>query len=268
MPLQRRCPHPCVIARPSAREPPGLRGPRRLDPPANCRPSLHAGVARQVLIFHRRRLDGGCRSGPGLVRKFAGDISPPRAASTGTPFWDRRNSNICIAAVPFCNLRLQSDMPKDRATPKQVASIGDAIRKRRLDLGLFQAEVATGLGCNKMTVAKWELGHSTPQIAHFRQIVEFLGYRSLLGRNNHRRTTDQFPKSPRHQPKDFATQLAIDQGTLAHYERGKREPSGSILARIDAILRVDELPLSAFAHAQTKSLIPEEYPSNSRLGSI
>jgi hypothetical protein len=42
-------------------------------------------------------------------------------------------------ALLFCRVRLQGEKPKDKAYPKEVTTIGGAIRSRRLDLGLHRA---------------------------------------------------------------------------------------------------------------------------------
>jgi DNA-binding XRE family transcriptional regulator len=61
--------------------------------------------------------------------------------------------------------------------------VGDHIRARRLDLGLFQREVAERIGVSEATVYGWEkLGYS-PSMRHWPGILAFLQYehRSVLG---------------------------------------------------------------------------------------
>jgi DNA-binding XRE family transcriptional regulator len=60
--------------------------------------------------------------------------------------------------LPYCNLKLRSPKPFDKAYPMELRSIGDHLRKRRLDLGLHQREVAVRIGVDKTTVYKWEAG--------------------------------------------------------------------------------------------------------------
>jgi len=55
-------------------------------------------------------------------------------------------------------------------------SVGDHIRKQRLQLGLIQKELAQHLGINPWTVLNWEKGHSEPPISSIPAILEFLGY--------------------------------------------------------------------------------------------
>ncbi|MGH8544558.1 MAG: helix-turn-helix transcriptional regulator [Gammaproteobacteria bacterium] len=50
------------------------------------------------------------------------------------------------------------------------------MRKRRLDLGLFQRQVAEQIGVTTNTVFRWESNETLPQIHHKPKIVQFLGY--------------------------------------------------------------------------------------------
>jgi len=54
-------------------------------------------------------------------------------------------------------------------------SIGEAIRKRRLDLNLRQVDAAKSIGCNEMTIVNWEKGHTVPRRKRYFAIRAFLG---------------------------------------------------------------------------------------------
>src|SRR4029077_11783511 len=62
----------------------------------------------------------------------------------------------------FCRVRLNGKKPKDKAYPKKVTTIGDAIRKRRLELRLRQKDLAKIIGYDKTNVLNWEKGHTRP----------------------------------------------------------------------------------------------------------
>jgi len=66
------------------------------------------------------------------------------------------------AALLFCRVRLNGKKPKDKAYPKKVTTIGDAIRKRRLELRLRQKDLAKIIGYDKTSVLNWEKGHTRP----------------------------------------------------------------------------------------------------------
>jgi transcriptional regulator with XRE-family HTH domain len=79
-------------------------------------------------------------------------------------------------ALPFCSLKLKSTKPISDQYPKEINTLGDHIRKRRLDLGLLQREVAEKIGVTKATIYHWERQRTQPEIRFIARIIEFLGY--------------------------------------------------------------------------------------------
>jgi DNA-binding XRE family transcriptional regulator len=77
-----------------------------------------------------------------------------------------------MAALPFCHLQLRTPKPDGRY-PIQLQRLGDHIRKRRLDLGLLQKEVAARLGADPTTVNNWETGKSEPRLWFVPRILAF-----------------------------------------------------------------------------------------------
>lgn len=77
-------------------------------------------------------------------------------------------------ALLFCRVRLTGGKPKNKAYPTEIKTIGDAIRKKRLDLGLKQQDVARIIGCDQMSVLNWEKGHTQPCAKHMPQMMTFL----------------------------------------------------------------------------------------------
>jgi transcriptional regulator with XRE-family HTH domain len=51
----------------------------------------------------------------------------------------------------------------------------NSVRKRRLDLGLLQAEVAAEIGVTESTVWNWEHGRE-PELIHIPAVLDFFGY--------------------------------------------------------------------------------------------
>jgi len=79
-------------------------------------------------------------------------------------------------------LPLPLQMPK--GYPLKLDTIGDHIRKKRIDLGLLQRDVAEIIGVSKQTVGYWELGVAEPEIRHIPKIIEFLGYTPFECKSN------------------------------------------------------------------------------------
>jgi ribosome-binding protein aMBF1 (putative translation factor) len=77
--------------------------------------------------------------------------------------------------LPFCHVRLRGQKPLPASYPKELKTLGDRIRMRRLDLGLRQRDVAQLLGVHVTTVTNWEVGRSEPATRHVPTVSSFLG---------------------------------------------------------------------------------------------
>lgn len=70
-------------------------------------------------------------------------------------------------------LRLKALKPKE--TDFEPQTLGEHLRKRRLELSLSQKQVAGELGVNSWTVLNWEKGHSAPPYEALPRILRWLG---------------------------------------------------------------------------------------------
>jgi len=80
-----------------------------------------------------------------------------------------------FAKQPKFTLALLRPKELPKGYPLHLKTIGEHIRKRRLDLGLLQIEVAAMIGVTESTVCNWEHG-TEPELIHIPKIIEFLGY--------------------------------------------------------------------------------------------
>lgn len=71
-------------------------------------------------------------------------------------------------------IRLKALKPKE--TDFEPPTLGEHVRKRRLELRLTQKQVAHRLGVNPWTVLNWEKSHTEPPIQSMGVILRFLGY--------------------------------------------------------------------------------------------
>ena len=97
-----------------------------------------------------------------------------------TPVPDRRNNRTGRVAWTFCHIQLNSQKSLSPFYPHHLRILGDHLRKRRLDLGLLQKEIAKEIGVNKSTITNWELNHNYPELRFIPAIIEFLGYWPLI----------------------------------------------------------------------------------------
>ena len=113
---------------------------------------------------------------------------------------------------------------KQKETDFEPQTLGEHVRKRRLELRLTQKEAAERLGVKLWTVLNWEKDHTEPAIESMPAITRFLGY-------------DPFPE-PKNIPerllakrqamgrsiKEAARQLGVDQGDVGRLGAGWRDP--------------------------------------------
>jgi len=113
--------------------------------------------------------------------------------------------------------------------------IGDHLRKRRLDLGLLQKDVAATIGVDTCTITNWEKGRSEPELRFIPKIVNFLGYEPgglkpvTLGERikwyRYMRGISQ---------EELARQIGIDPTTLSRLERGRGTCFPSVITKVRA----------------------------------
>ena len=71
----------------------------------------------------------------------------------------------------FCQIELSAKKPKSSACPKTMTTLKDHIRKRRLDFGLRQQEVAATLGVTVSVVTNWDWKQVTQGMKTFGSIL-------------------------------------------------------------------------------------------------
>ena len=128
-------------------------------------------------------------------------------------------------ALPFCDLTLRAPKPLGRAYPAELRTIGDHVRKRRLDLGLLQREVELRIGVDPTSVFNWEAGTASPNLRALPGVIRFLGYNPIetgstfgeqLRANRRRLGLSQ---------SDIARRLGIGPSTVLDWGTGRHRPT-------------------------------------------
>jgi transcriptional regulator with XRE-family HTH domain len=117
-----------------------------------------------------------------------------------------------------------------------LRDLGDHLRKRRLDLGLLQREVAERIGASTTTITNWELRQTAPALGWMPPIVRFLGYDPRPAPEAVGLRIRHYREGRGITQKAMARQLGIDPSTLARWEWGSRQPHGKHLARVEVSL--------------------------------
>jgi ribosome-binding protein aMBF1 (putative translation factor) len=119
-------------------------------------------------------------------------------------------------------LELKSAKPKPY--PKVLNTLGDHVKKKRLDLGLLRNDVAAQIRVHPTTIGNWEHNRTTPDLHLIPRIIEFLGYVPYS-------TPEGFPdwlRTARRalglSQKQLCECLSVDESTVRQWEKGKARP--------------------------------------------
>lgn len=118
------------------------------------------------------------------------------------------------------------------------STIGQRIRRKRLELKLEQKEVAAIIGTCEDTITGWENARCEPQIQYAPKIIAFLGYNpyslesdTFGGRVKSYRTLSGIGIER------FAAQLNVDVTTVRDWESNKRLPKRPRMEQLNALLK-------------------------------
>ena len=138
----------------------------------------------------------------------------------------------CVAIRDGLEIVLKGQKPSK--IPKALNTWGDHIKKRRLELGLLQREVAERIGVNETSIYDWEKHRTGPMVHLIPKITQFLGYTPPLF---NRETTGQKIVAYRHvrgmSQRALALTLNVDPTTLGRWERDESLPTGKLKLRLE-----------------------------------
>ena len=142
-----------------------------------------------------------------------------------------------MVALPFCHFELLAARRKPSQYPKQINSLGDHIRARRLDLNLLQKQVADQIGVHEMTITLWEGNATIPEVRYIPAIIQFLGYNPLPVASSLPERLAIARKTHGLSQRKMAQKLGVDPATLMGWESGRHQPTGKSLDVIGRILQ-------------------------------
>lgn len=146
--------------------------------------------------------------------------------------------------MPFCHLQIKllRRQAPDNWISTQISTtspktIGEHLRKRRLELHLLQNQVAKRIGVHKASIQNWERGLGKPMIKHLPAIIQFLGYDPFA-------TPEAFPAKLVHlrrklgmTQEDLAQVLAVNPCSIGRWEGGQGLPPPKTMAAIQTLFK-------------------------------
>ena len=136
--------------------------------------------------------------------------------------------------MPRCHFTLRGQRPLPQGYPRKLKTLGDHIRKKRLDLGLTQKEAAKKIGVDSGTLRYWENGHTSPQTYLIPRVISFLGYLSYVPPESFSEWLRTCRTALGLSRKKLAEKLGMDESTVSGWECGRHQPTKESLERIKA----------------------------------
>ena len=141
-----------------------------------------------------------------------------------------------IPALPFCHAELRAAKPKSEHYPTEISTLGDHIRKHRLDLNRIQRQVAEQIGVGEATITNWERNATTPAIRYIPAIIEFLGYDPLPPANSFSERLATARQTLGLSQRKMAEKLSVDPATVKGWESGMHKPTNKSLDLVGRVL--------------------------------
>jgi DNA-binding XRE family transcriptional regulator len=130
---------------------------------------------------------------------------------------------IFVAFLPFFTKKLKSlkILPYE-VNPK---TLGGHLKKRRLELRLFQKDLRKLFKLEKETYANWEKDKCIPSMRYFPMLINFLGYDPLPEPVTMGEKLLAYRRRNGISRKSLAKEIGVDEGTLQGWEEDRRKPS-------------------------------------------
>ena len=82
--------------------------------------------------------------------------------------------------LPICSFNIKAKIPHLQRIVPNPKTLGDHLRKVRLERNLSQQKTAKLFGINGMYLSSWELNRKQTHPKHLEAIIQFLGYTPKL----------------------------------------------------------------------------------------
>jgi len=139
-------------------------------------------------------------------------------------------------ALPFCHVTLRGQKPLPPGYPTHPKTLGDHLRKQRLDLGISQRELGGRLGVSKASVEHWERNQVKPSRTLAIELLAFLGLPVPPPVTSLARRLMAFRRSRRLTHGQVARLLGVHMRTVIRWETGRTTPAKTVLGRVEALL--------------------------------
>jgi transcriptional regulator with XRE-family HTH domain len=141
--------------------------------------------------------------------------------------------------LPRCHRVLTSEKPRQRGYPEEPRTLGEHLKRRRLDLRLRQCDVAAELAVTAQTVSHWESGKHPPPVRLIPGIQTFLGFCPFDPAGTFGLRLRAAREAQGLSRRRAAALVGVDEATVARAERGVPGMANRSLSAVARLLRCD-----------------------------
>jgi DNA-binding transcriptional regulator YiaG len=134
-------------------------------------------------------------------------------------------------------ITLKAPKPKPNRYPKEINTLGDHIRARRIDLELFQSEVARQIGVTASMLVMWETNQHAIGVRYIPQIIEFLGYVPYRTPKSFGDWLKMVRSCQGLSQRGLAKLIGGDQRSVVEWEAGLRAATDRSIAKLRTVLK-------------------------------
>jgi len=168
--------------------------------------------------------------------------------------------HCCVAFLPFGPIILRS--LRSNLYKEGPRALGEHLKKRRLELGLLQKDVAARLNVTAWGYRNWENGRTTPGTLLYTRIVEFLGFYPHPAPRSLGHRLLKIRRCLGLTSRQAAGLAGVDQTTFLLWERDRWTPTVRTRAKVDHFLEIFEQGLQPdYPPKDTGSLGMERFSS-------
>jgi transcriptional regulator with XRE-family HTH domain len=150
-----------------------------------------------------------------------------------------------MVALPFGNLEKKVCKPLGKKYLQIPSTIGEKIRNRRLELRLWQKEVAAQLGICEETLHRWETNKGEPFFCHYPKIIQFLGYFPVsVDTSTFGGKVIKYRYLKGLTQAEFAREFTIDESMVSRYENNKNAPKKGTIKKFERLfIEIEQLTI-------------------------
>jgi len=144
---------------------------------------------------------------------------------------------MMLVTLPFSRLERTVNKLKGKRYTGPLQTIGNHIKRKRTELGLFRKDIAALLNVDITTIANWEHNRVYPHLTCLSNIVKFLGYNpfpfetnTLGGRIKYYRLVSGLSCE------QLGTILDVDPSSVYTWEANTVLPNPSSLTKVNKLI--------------------------------